>query len=99
MDSGTSLHEERYNSEIEKILYDYFGERVNVYDRKVTVVVKNGHVDHGLILENSLVRLSLGKLCEEMERTKLHPYPLHVGKLCTDSDTWSQSQWENNNPH
>ena len=34
------VHEERHNSEIEKILYDYFGDRVNVYDRKVTVLVK-----------------------------------------------------------
>ena len=82
VDSGTSTWR-KIQFGNRKILYDYFGDRVNVYDRKVTVFSQqNGHVDHGLILENSLVRLSLGKLCEETEKDKITPHIHCMSEHC-----------------
>ena len=94
--------EKRNNSDIDRVLYDYYSEWNNHDDRRSCCLRQRfGHVGHSSIVGSFSSCALARKFSEEREysydckETVPHTNqgwqncPLHVGKLCTDSGTWS----------
>ena len=77
MISRSDLTRARHNSKIERILYDYFGEAINHFDRRSYCLRQRfGHADY---------RPIFGRFTSRCTNKSMQ-----VGKMWTDIRTWSQ---------